>query len=71
MLMGGYTVVHRRPTPGPWTLISSQDHPVPNSGLAAEMPAREENMSGAPLPRAIMVTPATFWDSLETKNATV
>ena len=54
--------------PGPSTLIFNSKHcGVPSSGLAAEIPAREENMSGAPLPRAIMVTPATFWDSLESK----
>ena len=37
---------------------------IPNSGLSAEMPASEEKISGAPLPRAIMVTPATFCDNL-------
>ena len=28
------------------------------------MPAKAEKMSGAPLPRAIIVTPAMFWDNL-------
>ena len=37
---------------------------VPSSGRSAEIPAKEEKISGAPLPRAIMVTPATFWDNL-------
>ena len=35
-----------------------------SSGRPWPMPAKAENMSGAPLPRAIIVTPAMFWDNL-------
>ena len=41
---------------------------LPSSGLAADMPAKDENISGAPLPRAIIVTPAIFWDNLQQNN---
>ena len=35
-----------------------------SSGRPWPMPAKAEKMSGAPLPRAIIVTPAMFWDNL-------
>ena len=41
---------------------------LPSSGLAADIPAKDENISGAPLPRAIIVTPAIFWDNLQQNN---
>lgn len=39
-------------------------------GLACCIPARDENMSGAPFPSAKMVTPATFWESLSVLEMT-
>ena len=39
-------------------------------GLACCIPARDENMSGAPFPSAKMVTPATFWESLSVFDMT-
>ena len=39
--------------------------PNTSSGLELEMPASEENMSGAPLPNANIVTPAILGDSLQ------
>ena len=38
--------------------------PKTSSGLSCPMPAIEENISGAPLPKASIVTPAIFWDNL-------
>ena len=38
--------------------------PKTNPGLSWPMPASEEKTSGAPLPSAIRVTPAMFWDNL-------
>ena len=34
--------------------------------VTCPMPAREEKISGAPFPNAMIVTPAIFWDSLDT-----
>ena len=38
-----------------------------SSGRPWPMPAKAENMSGAPFPRAMIVTPAMFWDNLTKK----
>ena len=34
--------------------------------VTCPMPASEENISGAPFPNAMIVTPAMFWESLDT-----
>ena len=46
-----------------WSMLMTRT----SSGRPWPMPAKAENMSGAPFPRAMIVTPAMFWDNLATK----